>query len=798
MKKKNKILLTAAIVSAIIIGGAFIFIRSISHGGLPDYNKDIKLSGLTEDVQVYRDKYGIPHIFAKNDEDLYRATGYLTAQDRLWQIDLLRRITQGRLSEIFGEDMINNDMILRALRIPEKSTQILENLNSELKKSLTAFAAGVNQYIKENSDDLPFEFTVIGYKPEKWKPQHSVNLLGYMAWSLEMGWTMESVLFKLQNTLSEEKFKELLPDLSLQKNPIFPDFNLQGELDDTTLLSDIAKIAEISPDIFNGSNNWAVSGKKSTTGKPIFANDMHLGLMIPGVWSQIHQHVEGGIDVTGVILPGQPFIIAGHNKDISWGMTNVMLDGEDFYIEKINPDNPNQYKYNGEWKDMEVRKIKIKVKDKEEVVEREIRFTHRGPVISGFKEIKDKVVSMRWIGNEPSNELRAVYLLNRAKNWKDFRNAVTSFVSVSQNIAYADKEGNIGLQTCAGIPIRTAPGHTFYPGETDEYDWKGLVPFDSLPYSYNPECGYVYSANNKTVPDSYPHYISAWFDLPDRSDRIIEMLTEKEKLSVKDFKLIQTDQKSKLVENMKPVILKHIKELKDFNSDEEKALKILTDWDNVLSVESVAAVIFEEFYLVLADNILSDEMSDELYNEFRKEDMLTGYVIEKIIKTGKSLLCDDVNTEKKEVFKDMVQKSFKQTVKELTEEYGAVDKTKWGDIHKLNLQQPLGKVKILDLAFNLNREYPAGGSYHTISPYSYSFNEPFAANHGASHRHIYNTANYDESFSIIPTGVSGIPASKHYCDQSEMYVNGKYHEDYVSREIVEKKAVYRMVFSSTL
>ncbi len=793
MKRGKKILVIILFVIFILSIVGYIFVNNIKSSGLVDYNKEVKIKGLKDKVTVYRDAYGIPHIIASNEDDLYKVTGYIQAQDRMWQMDLLRRVTQGRLSEIFGKDMIESDVILRSLRMPEKSDMVIKIISPEMLKALQSYADGVNQYIEEGN--LSFEFKVLGYKPEKWTPKESINLIGYMAWNLEMGWGTESIMYKMRNTVSKSKFKELLPDMNLQKTVVFPQFDQNAQLADSALISGLKKIETIAPPVFRASNNWVVSGKKSTTGMPIFANDMHLGLMIPGIWSQIHQYVDGKLNVTGVILPGQPFVIAGHNADIAWGMTNVMLDGADFYIETLNPENKNQYKYNGKWKDMKVRKEKINVSGEDTPVEREIRFTHRGPVISGFKNIKDKTVSMHWIGNEPSNELRAIYLLNRASDWKTFRSACSSFKSVSQNIAYADTKGNIGLQCCAGIPERKAPGYLFFPGDTSAYDWNSFVPFDSLPYTYNPECGYVFSANNRTVGDNYPYYISEWFDLPNRANRIKQMLTAKDKLSIDDFKKMQNDKHSVLADDMKPVVLKYIEEMTDLTPKEQKALQLLKDWNNVYSKDKIAPLIFEEFYLVLAKNIIEDETGEKLYAEFQKTDLLTNYLIDNIIKKNGSEWCDDVNTEKVETLKDMVQKSFKELIPEFKERTGKnITETKWGDMHKLDLKHPLGKVKMLDIAFNLNRLSPVGGSYHTVSAYSYNFTNPYFVHHGASERHIFNTADFDKSLSIIPTGVSGIPASKHYCDQTEMYIKGEYHPDYIGLDKIKKNAVYTAVF----
>ena len=360
------------------------------------------------------------------------------AQDRLWQMDLLRRVTMGRLSEIFGDDMISVDVLFRALRITEKSMIILDSTSNGIKECLEAYADGINQFIEQNTDKLPVEFKILGYKPDKWEAFHSINLIGYMAWSLKAGWE-NLCLEDMRNKLGDEKLMELLPNITTQKSLVFPPGEESHYAD---IFGDIIK-RKIAPEVFYASNNWAVSGTKSQSGKPLFANDMHLDYNIPGTWFQIHQVVEGELNVTGLALPGQPLIIAGHNENIAWGMTNTYVDNLDFYEEKINPENKNQYELNGEWKDLLIKKEIIKGKKGKET-EKVLRFTHRGPVISDFRGNLDKVISMKWIGNMYSNELRAVYKLNRAENWNDFKEAVKGFVSISQNINYADKAGNIG------------------------------------------------------------------------------------------------------------------------------------------------------------------------------------------------------------------------------------------------------------------------------------------------------------------------------------------------------------------
>ncbi len=791
MKTLKKVLVTLAmLLIVLILVGAFI-INRISHKALPNYNEKIELVGLIDEVTVYRDTHAVPHIYAKNEHDLYLTVGYLMAQDRLWQMDLLRRITQGRLSEIFGKDMVGTDHLLRALRIPEKSAMVLPLTDANIVNALEAFATGVNLFIQANPKKLPPEFTLLGYQPELWEPIHSINLIGYMAWDLSNSWETEVLLHKLAPLLDEQKFKELLPDLHQHKTYVHPANTATESQEQFALLDGNIRLKELNMEIFNGSNNWAVSAQKSKTGKPILANDMHLGLNAPGIWYQMHQVVEGKLNVTGVVLPGQPLVIVGHNERVAWGMTNVSVDEGDFYLEAINPEDPSQYRYKDEWLPIEIRQEKIAIKGGDTIT-KEIRLTHRGPIISDFKKVKDEAISMQWTGNLYSNELRTVYLLNRAANWEDFRNALTTMTAVSQNVIYADVDGNIGLQTACGAPLRkNGNGISIYPGETDEYDWEGLLPFEELPYTYNPPQGHISSANNRTTGSEYPHYIGYWYSMSNRADRIIELLNAKDLLDIDDFKEMLADWKSKHVERYLPKLIDVLSNVNNRSANQQKALEGLQEWDMVLDRESVAATVFETFYLHFIKNIAMDEMGTELYNEFLGT-KLDKELFDMVWRNPQSAWIDNIDTPDQETFEDIVMLSFNDAVEWLQQELGNnIEKWEWGKIHRLTLAHPMGSVKLLDKIFNLNRgPFAVGGSFHTVCPYSYSFKKPFDADHGASQRHIYNLGNWDNSWVIIPTGTSGIPSSKYYCDQSEMYVSNDYKNDLYSKQSIATNATY--------
>lgn len=793
MKILKRLLLSFLALIVIVIVAGLVFAKSKTKLGLPDYSADIKLMNLEHKVTVHRDKVGTPHIFAQSEPDLYRATGYLMAQERMWQMDLLRRITLGRLSEIFGEDFVETDILLRSLRYSKKSNEILKKLDADVLSALHAFCDGVNQYIADSKGDYPLEFFVLGYEPEIWKPFHSLNLIGYMAWDLKAGWN-ELLLDELGEKLDSTLYIELLPHLEQHTTAVF-ESEIHPLLAENKLRN-LEKLEELGLDVLSGSNNWAVSGSKSVTGMPIVANDMHLAFNVPGIWMQIHQQVAGGVNVSGLILPGQPFVIAGHNDSIAWGMTNTYVDNLDYYEEKINPENNKQFEYQGKWKDFSIQQESIKI-GKDSVAEMEFWYNHRGPVVSEIKGVKDKVLTIHWIGDEPSNEILSIYKVNRANNWNEFTTAFKTFKSISQNIVYGDKNGNIGLYACAGVPIRkrTAPFQVL-PGWTDEYDWKGMIPFEELPHEYNPERGYVSSANNKTVNEDYPYHIGTWYSEPYRIDRIREMLEAKEKLSVDDFKSMHTDSKSTYAERMIEACLCLV-DGEELSGNKLAAYTLLQDWDGDMNKELIQPTILEFFQYFLLKEIYLDEMGEELFEKFSKNNKLGRIATFNLLEGKNESWIDNVTTHETEELKDVVNLAYSKTIEYLEKRYNKnIQHWKWGNLHTLTLPHPLAKVEILDKLFKLNRgPFPVGGSSHTVAPYSYPTLNPSGVSHGASHRHIYSLVDWDYTVSVIPTGNSGVVSSEFYCDQTEDYINGNYHADYFTKEAIKNNASYSITIS---
>ncbi len=788
-----KTILTAVsvLLIAVIIAGIIIVSR-IRKSGNPVYEGQLTVPGLGSEVTVYRDERGMPHIYAADEHDLYFAVGYVMAQERLWQMDLIRRATKGRLYEIFGSEYEQTDLFLRSLDMTTKSKLVIRGEAPMIISWMQAYADGVNEFIDEAGKNLSPEFRILGYRPEKWELVDIANIIGYMGWDLASANLSSEISFhRLAVKLGPEKAALLVPDWKDDSNYVFPGFRLADSLLEkaSTFLSSMDKLKSLGIVSFSGSNNWAVSGSKTTTGKPILSNDMHLSFGAPGIWFEIHEVVPGKLNVTGVAVPGQPFVVAGHNQKIAWGMTNLMVDDIDLFAETINPDNPGKYLFNGEWRDMKIKKEVILIKGGRKDT-MELKFTHRGPVISGLRDVKDLMLSMRWSGYDSSDEIRSVALLNRASDWDDFRSAISTFRSISQNFVYADTEGNIGINTGGGIPIRKGPGTMIRDGETDEYDWKGYVPFNQLPYIYNPSEGSVSSANNKTVDNTYPYYISSNFCLPYRIIRIRQMLNEKEILGLDDFKRMILDQHSAYAALLTPFILRLDTRKNELTPQGIRMLDTLRNWDYNMSANKTAPAVFEFFRISFAKNLLGDELGD-LYQ--KGIGMARDYYIYRILKTGPDAFVDDINTPEKETLDDIILRSYNECLATLSEDYSNDPSAwKWGDIHKLSIEHPLGSVKILERLFRFNSPtFRVGGSDHTVSPYSYG--SGFRVNHGASERHIFNTSDWDESMTVIPTGESGVLSSEFYLSQMKDYINGKFYRDAFSEDAVIGSAKYKLI-----
>ena len=782
--KKWILIIGAALISLIVIaaGSGYVWFQYNVKKSLPQISGELNIPGIKENVEIIRDNYGVPHIYARNEPDLYFALGYTMAQDRLWQMEFARRLGQGRLSEIFGEDFIKVDRYFRTLT----AAGINKEVPDELVFTLHSFAKGVNAYLDTHRDRLPLEFKLLRYEPDPWQVDDYVQIVKVITWALSAGWKIDRVAGKILKKVGEERFKDAFPlwpnhapliipeeikALSLNSNPAFETVSLIEKL--ITLPS------------AGASNNWVVAGKKSITGKPILANDTHLPLKNPSFWWEVNL-VCPGIDVAGFAVPGVPGIPIGQNPHVAWGITNVMVDDVDFYVEKINPENPRQYWYKDHWEDMKVKVETIKVKGKDPV-KTEILLTRNGPVVTGAGiSSKEGTISARWAFTDGLQPVQAGSLLVKAKDVEGVKEALRYWELPGQNFVFADTKGNIGFWCCATVPIRLkGDGLLPVPGWTGEYEWKGYVPFEERPHLINPETGFIATANNKITGKDYPYLITRYWEPTDRITRIVQLLKGKEKLSVEDFKKMHQDVYCPQASELTPKIIKVLEEQFP-DQDGNKAKDILSKWDFVMDKESVAACLYEMTYRKMMGNIFKDEMGEEIFEKYLKTSLFPPRAVNAMVRNGSSPWFDNIDTPEKETMDEIIVLSLRQTFSELKEVLGNdMDQWTWGEIHTLTFEHVLGKKKPLNLIFNLG-PFPVGGNLLTINKKKYSLDKPYDANHGVSMRMIVDLSNMDGSLHVLPTGESGQLKSSNYRDQIPLYLGGRYHPVWIERRDAEE------------
>ena len=753
----------------------FISYRTVKRP-LPKTKGTVSLVGLNSQVRVYRDEYGIPHIFAEDEDDLYFAVGYIMAGDRLWQMDLLRRAASGKLAEIFGKGAIQSDKFLLTLGLKRTAQEILKHLSPVSRRILEAYSRGVNAFIRRAKNKLPLEFTLLNYKPEEWRIEDSIAIARLLAWGLSFSWGVDLLLAELREKLGEEKAGELFPDYPEDwPTIVFPFTRLSERL--WALDGEVRSLVGMNG-FCPGSNSWVVAGEKSTTGKPILANDPHLELTAPSKWYELHVKAKD-LDVAGVALVGLPQIVIGHNRRIAWGLTNGMLDDADFFIEKINPRNPNQYWYQNRWEDMEIIQEMIRVR-KDTTVSLQIRLTRHGPVISDLHELlKDskKVVSLKWVGHQVGDEFLAFYRINKARNWEEFTAALRNLKVPGQNVVYADVDGNIGYWYAAAIPIRKkGKGALPCPGWTRDYEWTGFVPFEELPHLFNPPEHFIATANNKVVGRGYPYPISNLWEPPSRIERIREVLQQKEKFSVADFKILQTDQLSPLARRLIPYILKVLEKERVKDEKLQQIYIHLKGWDFQERKESTAAAIFNVFMVKFLENTFKDEIGEKLYKNFLKLPSLPLKAIRRILSSESHSWFDDVTTpDTVETMDDVILRSLNQTITFLREKIGEeIIDWRWDKLHTVTFRHVLGAEGPAKRAFNVG-PFPAGGSYTTLNNGGYSYIKPYDQIIGPSTRQIVDLSDMDKSLAVTPPGQSGHPFSENYRDQVELWLKGLYH-----------------------
>ncbi|WP_422122175.1 penicillin acylase family protein [Planococcus sp. X10-3] len=771
MEKKPKgrkwlkwLLGTFGVLLAIAIIG-LIYVNAYIGKSKPVISGEMEVSILDADVTVVRDDIGVPHIEAQSDADLYRAQGYVVAQDRLFQMDLSRRQASGRLAEAVGAAAVDTDKFFRTFSLRDAAEKSLEIYDEDSKQVLAWFAEGVNAFIDEakENDTLSYEFSLLGYEPEEWTPVDSLAIGKFMAYDLGGNWSSLAVRHWALGEFPEDKAKELFIEYpedarSVIEANIDQQVQVAGEFD-----------ASLVPNEFNGSNNWVVSGDKTESGMPILADDPHLGLSTPSIWYQMHLKSPEQ-NVSGVIFAGVPGIILGHNEEVAWGVTNVGPDVQDLYIETPNPEDPTQFRYDGAWEQAEVRDEPIGVKDGE-TVDFEVVVTRHGPIISDVMyddEQPGALFSMQWTALEPTLELQAVLAFNKASNWEEFETALEDFQAPAQNFVFAATDGTIAYKANGRIPIRkSGDGQLPVPGDSADYGWEGYVPFDELPTVVNPASGFIATANNEIVDDSYDYHITDFWAQPYRYERIAEVLEASDGLTPEDMMELQMDKKNLYAEEF---LVEMTEAVRGETDDYEEVLALLADWDGMDQADQPAPLIFHKWIKQLPHTMLADSFPEDVYDLMPGKNHITDAMMRDSF-AGK----DGVWVSEYGGVGKWLTDALETSLAEVEDDFGGDPADwQWGDYHQLTFPHPLAGASAIFEGFLNPDPLPLGGSNITVQ--AAAFDEDGNVDHGAAWRFVADLSDLSSAHHIVGPGLSGHMKSDFFHNQVDKWAEGNYHE----------------------
>lgn len=774
------------------IGFAGLAIYWTFYKPLPDYEATINIESLQQQTSIIWDDFGVPHIFATNELDAYTSLGYVHAQDRLWQMTLSQLFVQGRFAEFIGEDVIEFDKYSRTIGFWRIAAEIESSMDYRELQILQAYSNGVNAFISQNQNKLPIEFSLIGMKPITWTPRHSIALSRALGWELNVSWWSKIMLGYLESQLPHDALVDLFPvwDPSAPRtiNAAYSNAFATSAL--SLLKTDInmrSMMGQKGSHI--GSNAWVVDGTRSETGYPILAGDPHLGLDMPGKWYEVHINVNGK-NVSGATVAGAPIIILGQNDHHAWSFTSVMGDDTDFYIEKINPKDRSQY-LSGVRDSVQifspfniVREL-IKTKEGEEILF-EIRQTQNGPIINDIYQNKplldDQLISMNWSGYHKSNEIKALINMAWSVDFQSFQNALSDIGVPALNIMYADISGNIAMFTVGNFPVRRNAPLLFKNGWDDQQRWNQFIPRNQLPSIINPISGYIANANNPVIDDNYPYYITSFWEPDSRIRRIDEVIQSKRLHSKQSFKDLQNDNFSHQAKDITELIIPILNTSSDTLI--QKALPYLQNWDYRFTKNATAASIYENFFLKFVEKTFKPYLGDAVFQNFIQLENFPIRVTTQMLKNGSVWLQSADTTHQ---YRDsLIVSSMKESVKDLYQQFGPeTSEWRWENLHKLTLSPPLfsdaandekasGSLKLIVNSVLSRGPYAVEGHSMTVNNTQYDWDKPFDQVLGASIRRIVDLSDLSQSESVIPTGQSGNPLSRHFGDQSDLWLTGKY------------------------
>ena len=818
---------------------------------VPKMEGEIDLAILDQPVEVLRDKHGIPHIYAQNRADLFRTQGYVHAQDRLWQMEQNRRTGRGTLAAVFGEVALEADRFSRIIGFRRAAEAELDQIDDETHQILNWYADGVNGYISAHPRKLAAELNLLRIRPEPWTPLDTIIYSKVMAWSLSVNWESELTRLRLLATLGPEKAAELEPNQP-DSTPII----LEGV--GSHALSRLVKDADRLLEQYNkvkawlgnqgggqGSNSWVVAPKRSLNNRPLLCNDPHLTHTIPSTWYENGLHCPD-YNVSGVSLTGAPGVLIGHNEHIAWGLTNAFPDVQDLYLERAHSENLNRenlsrenlseenitednprFEYMGEWEEAQVLEERITIRRQVEPHIEQVVITRHGPLISGLlptnvDEFSELALALQWTGHQPSHNIRAILNLNQASNWQEFDEALADWSTPAQNFTYADSQGNIGYLMAGDIPIRPKDsGLLPAAGWTEAGEWTGMIPHDELPRLYNPDSGFIVTANNRMIADDYPYFMGIEFYPGWRASRIETILQRKGKHTIRDMEEMQLDTGSTFAEALAP----WIGLLNSEDPWEKTALNELRQWNYRMDADSAAALVFHYTLIHLLDMTFGDKLEgaelegaelqslseiDEkkqatpLYQSYLGMSisplfLINGFnmraelrLLQLISQHEESEWYAEATTGRSRSRDELLQEALTLAVQDIRERMGdSTLRWDWGRSHQVRYVHPMGSLRFLGRFFNKG-PFPIGGDGTTPLQTRHALQLPLGVVQVTpSYRQVYEVGAWDRAQTINSSGQSGHPLSNLYDDQIQLWLEGGYHAMPWSREAVEDETVFR-------
>ncbi|HKG78330.1 MAG TPA: penicillin acylase family protein [Pyrinomonadaceae bacterium] len=766
------VVLVVLLLAVGTVGGYLYLSRS-----LPVTDGTLRLEGLHAPVEVVRDADAVAHIYARNELDAYRALGFVHAQERLWQMEMQRRVASGTLAEIYGSAAISNDRFLRTVGLHRAAESAWQTLPSDTKQVVEAYVAGINQYISSRAGSgIAPEFKMMGFTPPPWTGSDVLAGLKLLAWQLDnISYSTELLHADLINKVGTERAQELMPEYSAAE-PVTLASNTHGTYERLVVAAD--EVATLANGVGGvnygglGSNAWVIAGAKSVTGKPILANDPHLGSSIPTLWYLAHLNA-GDLDVIGATIPGLPFIVTGRNRHIAWGLTHLVADVQDVYHERLDGDGRTA-EFKGQPEALRVVEEKIRVKGGPEV-KQVVRITRHGPLLSDAINANDaqmppdrrptalEPLALQWTGlEEQDTTLRSFIKVNRANNWNEFKEGLRDLRAPALSFVYADVDGNIGYYAAGNVPVRSSGEGTLpTEGWTGATEWNGAIGFENMPQAFNPPCNFIIAANNRPVSNEYPYFLGRQWAASYRARRITDLLQAKEKLSLDDNAAIQGDTVSLQLRELAPLLTTFVSPQNDV---ERRALELLKNSDGNASGSSAATAIFESWFQQLAYRLTGDDLGLRLLSRYEERFDYVSRFLTTALKDPASPWCDDINTPEHESCNDIMSQTFRRTLGDLRSRLGSdMQNWRWDRLHVAVFpHQPFHRVAVVRELFS--RSIPNGGDRSTVNSGPYGFNRDFEQYASPGYRQLISLGDLNDGRFILSTGQSGHFLSSHYDD----------------------------------